>query len=162
MNAVAVTGTLIGTGGSTCWGPSSNTNYRANVTAQVTGNGAYVIGGLPSSTAGVAADTDDAALVVVYQVATAGTRRRVLVRDGAITTDTSGEVVSDTFAGLAVPFAGPGRFHLAVGDGQSTTDGALTFAGTTVGTNQFAGSDGALWDVNSYTVSMSSGQTSAT
>ena len=88
VNAVAVTGTALATAGDTCWGVN-NTTFRADVTARVTGNGVYTIGGLPSSTVATGADTDGVALVVTYQNPTSGIRRRVMIRDGAITTSGS-------------------------------------------------------------------------
>lgn len=41
---------------------------------------------------------------------------------------------------------------LSVGDGQSYTDGDLTVNGTLLGSNQFPGGAGALWDMNSYDI----------
>ncbi len=154
INAVPVTGVLIQATGDTCWGVN-NATFRADVTAQVSGNGNYTISGLPSSTVATAADTDGAALVVVYQNPTSPLVRRVMIRDGAITTTGSGDVVSDTFAGLLPPTATAGRFHLVVPDGQAgAIDGNLIFNGTLLGTNQFTGSDGSLMDVKSYNVSI--------
>ena len=161
IGAANVTGVLLGTAGDTCWGVN-NSAFRADVTAQVTGNGNYVIGGLPSSTTATSPDTDGAALVVVYQNLNSGTRRRVMIRDGAITSSGSGEVVSDTFAGVAAPLASAGQFHMVVGDGQTFADGNVTFNGTVVGTDQFRGSDGALWDVNTYNVTVPLNLASAT
>jgi cysteine-rich repeat protein len=154
VNSVAVTGTAIGTGGSTCWTPANNFGFRADVTARVTGNGIYTIAGLPSSTNETLADTDGVALVVEYAQATSGTRRRIMVRDGMVTASGSGDVVTDTFTGVAAPFASTGRLHLIVGDGQSATDGAVTWNGATLGTNQFSGSAGFLWDVRTYNVAV--------
>ncbi|MBK9036162.1 MAG: DUF4215 domain-containing protein [Myxococcales bacterium] len=159
INSVAVTGTLLGTAGDTCWG-ANNSTFRADVTARVSGNGVYTIAGLPSSTTSTN-DTDGVGLVVVYQVASSGNRRRVMIRDGAISTSGSGEVVTDTFAGVAAPLASAGRFHVVVGDGQSFPDTALSFNGVGLGADQFQGSDGSLWDVNSYNVTVPAGLASA-
>ena len=153
VNAVAVTGTALATAGDTCWGVN-NTTFRADVTARVTGNGVYTIGGLPSSTVATGADTDGVALVVTYQNPTSGIRRRVMIRDGAITSSGTNETVTDTFTGVAAPIASAGRFHLVVGDGQTTADGNVVFNGTVLGASQFSGSDGSLWDTNSYNVTV--------
>jgi cysteine-rich repeat protein len=162
INATAVTGVQVAAAGETCWGAGvNNTTFRADVTAQVTGNGVYTIGGLPSSTTATAADTDGAALVVTYQNPTSGIRRRVMIRDGAITTSGTGEVVTDTFTGVAAPIASAGQFHLVVGDGQATADGNLLFNGGVLGASQFQGSDGFLWDTNSYNVTVPAGLANA-
>ncbi|HEX5062143.1 MAG TPA: DUF4215 domain-containing protein, partial [Kofleriaceae bacterium] len=161
INAVNVNGVQLGTGGSTCWGTNFVT-FRADVTAQVTGNGVYTIGGLPSSTSATAADTNGAALVVVYQNPTSGNRRRVMVRDGSMSTDATGDNVTDTFTGVAAPLASAGRFHLVVGDGQSFPDGNLIFNGVTLGTDQFSGSDGSLFDTSSYNVNVPAALVNAT
>ena len=153
VNAVAVTGVLVQTGGSTCWGVNSST-FRADVTVRITGNGVYTIGGLPSSTVATAADTDGVGLVVVYQEPASPLMRRVMIRDGAISTDGGGDIVTDTFTGVASPSTTTGRFHLVVADGQSFADGNLNFNGVTIATNPFPGSDGSMMDVNSYNVNV--------
>ena len=163
INAVSVTGVQVAAAGETCWGAGvNNTTFRADVTARVTGNGVYTIGGLPSSTAATSPDTDGAALVVTYSNPTSGIRRRVMIRDGAITSSGTGEIVSDTFTGVAAPIASAGQFHLVVGDGQATADGNVVFNGTVLGASQFQGTDGSLWDTNSYNVTVPAALANAT
>lgn len=153
IDGFAVTGANILIAGETCWGPGiGNATFRAEVTSRVTGNGVYTIGGLPSSTISASADTDGAALVVVYSRPDSSAIRRVMIRDGAITTNSVADVVTDTFPGLAPPISSVGRFHLIVGDGQSETDGNLVFNAAILGSNQFSGGEGALWDVATYNV----------
>lgn len=154
INGVAVTGANILIAGTTCWSAGVSATFRADVGSQISGNGNYVIGGLPSSTNPSAADTNGAALVVVYARPNASAVRRIMIRDGAITTNAMGETVSDAFAGLASPISSVGRFHLIVGDGQSESDGNLVFNATVLGSNQFNGGEGALWDVAAYNVSI--------
>ena len=38
--------------------------------------------------------------------------------------------------------------------GQTTADGNVVFNGTVLGASQFSGSDGSLWDTNSYNVTV--------
>jgi len=72
LNATTVTGTVIGTDGSTCWvaaptydlSAQNNVAYRADVTGLVAGDGSYVIAGFPSFEA--SRDTQGASLVVVH------------------------------------------------------------------------------------------------
>lgn len=151
LNSMSVTGTSLGAAGQACWGVNV-TGARADVTSLVTGNGNYTVAGLPSSTVFGATDTNGAALVVVYGNALASTSRRIVIRDGNITADASGDVVTDSFSGLLK--SASGRFHLIVGDGQAGTDGNLDVEGTTVATNPFSGTDGSLWDVQTYNVSL--------
>lgn len=163
INGVAVTGANILIAGETCWGTAIvSATYRADVSGRVGGNGNYIIGGLPSSTSPTAADTDGAALVVLYSRSDAAAVRRIMIRDGAITTSSTGETISDTFAGLAPPISSVGRFHLIVGDGQSQTDGNLVFNAAILGTNQFNGGEGALWDVSTYDVLVPAALSNAT
>lgn len=154
VNATAVTGVQVAVGGQTCWG-FNNTMFRADVTALVAGNGVYTIADLPSATAATSADTNGVSLVVVYQDPSSGIRRRVMIRDGAITSSESGEIVTDTFTGVMAPIASTGQFHILVGDGQAAfTDGALNFNSVLLGANQFPGGDGSLWDTNTYDVTV--------
>lgn len=157
INGVAVTGANILIAGGTCWGPEVSATFRADVSALVVGNRNYTIGGLPSSTNPGAADTDGAALVVVYSRSDAAAVRRIMIRDGAISTSGTGETVSDRFTGLAPPISSVGRFHLVVGDGQSQTDGNLAFNAAILGVDQFNGGEGALWDVSTYDVLVPAG-----
>ena len=153
INASAVTGALLGTAGDTCWGVN-NSVFRADVTANVTGNGVFTIAGLPSSTAAASPDTDGVALVVTYRNNNSGIRRRIMTRDGAISSSGANETTSDTFTGIAAPIASAGQFHVVVGDGQTTADTSLIFNGVNLGANQFQGSDGNLWDTNSYNITV--------
>jgi len=160
INSVGVTGLSLGAGGETCWAVN-NSAFRADVTGVVTGNGLYTIAGLPSAT-GTNPDTDGVGLVVVYQQPGQVNRRRIMIRDGIATSTGIGETFSDTFAGVAAPITSAARFHLVVGDGQASSDGALIFNGLNLGTDQFSGSDGSLWDVKTYNITIPGALANAT
>ncbi len=72
LNNVGFNGVITGGGtgfinsNATCWAGfgTTTTCYRANVTAVVTGNGAYAVAGLPNNMGPT--DTDGATLVVIY------------------------------------------------------------------------------------------------
>ena len=153
IGATAVTGVLLGTGGDTVLGREQLHVSRGRHRA---GHGQWrlhhrrtaIVDGRDG------ADTDGVALVVAYQNVTSGIRRRVMIRDGAITTSGTGEVVTDTFAGVTPHSRLRGQFHIVVGDGQTVPDGVLTFNAVSLGTSQFQGSDGNLWDTNSYNVTV--------
>jgi len=84
VNGTPVTGVQVGVAGDVCWGTPLTPTFRADVTSLVSGNGTYTVAGLPSSLSGVDPDTNGVALVVVYQDPASGIVRRVLIRDGAI------------------------------------------------------------------------------
>jgi cysteine-rich repeat protein len=150
VNGTDVTGALIGTAGTTNWGVTNST-FFADVTSIVTGNGAYEVAGLPSSTIANGADTDGAALVVTYGVPTSGVRRRVVIHDGAVSMNATNDFFLNVFTSLAIPsLTTPPRFHLIVGDGSAGADGISTFAGTSLGLNLWNGAEGSLWDTQSF------------
>jgi hypothetical protein len=162
LNGATVTGTAIGTSADTCWGASGNTTYRADVTGLVTGNGNYVVAGLPSANMGP--DTQGASLVVLHRNDAASFKTKITVLDGALTGSIPGAPVGGTFTGFTVPANRTSAFfHFIVGDGQSTSDGALVFNGTTLGTNIVAAVDGNYWDDFTFNVASSAppGLTSA-
>ena len=159
INGNAITGVSLGTGGSTCWGVPTNTAFRADVTGRVTGNGNFVIAGLPSTTSATGVDTDGASLYVIYRQPTAAFHRRIAIRNGTVTTE--GDPFSDTFSGLGVPATQTGQLNMTVGDGQ-TTLGTLQFNSAVLATGLWNGTDGSLWDNRTFSVALTAGQTSAT
>ena len=159
LNGQAVAGALIGTSADTCWSDFENVNglnyvHRADVTAMVTGNGAYTITGFPSATP--TADTQGASLVVVYDDPADAVLGTVLVHDGAMTAIGNG-MVGDTFVAIEAPSTIlDATFRIGAGDGQSSkSDGDLDFAGeelpAPVG-DHWGDSDGFYWDDRSYDV----------
>ena len=81
LDGSPVSGSLIGTGGDTCWGAAGNYTYRADVTSTVTGNGTYTIAGLPNSGPSVD-DSQGASLVVIYEDG-ASAVHNVVINDGS-------------------------------------------------------------------------------
>ncbi|HEY4242791.1 MAG TPA: OmpA family protein [Kofleriaceae bacterium] len=160
----SVTGTLIGTGGETCWAAHTNVNrtYRADVTAYVPGNGSYTISDLPSGILEVSPDTDGAGLLVEYEVSGAAFTRRIVIRDGAITTSAIGDTGTDTFTGLSVPTMQTGKLGLVVGDGQVADDDATEWGFTNLGNDQWGGAMGSMWDMKTYPVALAMNATSGT
>ena len=151
FKGLPVTGTLIGAGADTCWGRSATRVYRALIpNSSVPANGNYSIsgvGGIPD------VDGTGASLVVLFTISSSWIGH-VTIRDGALTTDTSGEIISHAFTGLSVPrtplFV---RLHVGLGDGQPFPESAMRFRGTNVSAaNAFSGTDGAMWDDQRLTV----------
>jgi MYXO-CTERM domain-containing protein len=166
LDGADITGTLIGRDEGTCWDefPTfDNFVYRADVTAAVTGNGAYEITGFPSGTA--AADTQGASLFVVYTdpaVALAGT---VILHDGAITMFNNNNATSTFTAVYPPPVALSARLLVGVGDGElALGDGTLSF--DSVGLSlppdgeHFRSSAGRYWDARTYDVALGPDDTS--
>ena len=94
FNGTAVTGTLVGAAGPTCWGPGVFAAYRASVIALIGGgiNGDYVITGMPTSLfdgrdpwAGPAPLplSEGASLVVVYSHSSVPPGAQVFINNGA-------------------------------------------------------------------------------
>jgi len=127
----AVTGTLAGTHDGTCWSVNYNHTYRVDVTSLVTGDGDYDLEGVePTGSSDVA---QGASLVVIYQQADTGTVTRVVVNDGAVSGNASNEVMSTSLTNFTVPETpSDASFHMAMGDGQTFADNAVTLNGTSV------------------------------
>ncbi len=176
----SITGTLIGTDGDPCWAPSTTYAYRADVTSLVTGNGAYTLTGFatgpstPQNTYGEAMTPplcEGASLVVVYSNP-ASAYRDIVIYDGADTIDDVVSSVSTVMTGFTA-FAAPiAKTTYIVADGQDqfsddTLFNTVTLASDTAAmpeTTSFEGSDGKLWDTDTYDVSahVSAGDTSCT
>lgn len=144
VNGTAVTGTTLGTSVDTCWGSDQSVGYFANVSDIVNGDGSYTIEGMGEGGQG-------ASLVVFYDDGDATNNRDVTIFAGNDSTDQSGSITTINLGNLEYE-SGTSTLTLFVGDGQSFTDGDLTINSTLLGTNQFPGGDGALWDINTYDI----------
>ncbi len=150
FQGVSRSGTLVGASKDSCWNVNQfgpNRVYRHVLPlGVVTGNGAYTISGVGGS-GGV--DGQGASLVVLYRNPASTKTGRLIIRHGAITGATSGQVMSNTFTGLTVP-ANPSlvRLHAGMADGQpAPTEGAMLFNGAAISpVNFYNGTDGLLWD----------------
>ena len=146
LNGNAVSGSLIGSSGGTCWpqGDQLTRVYRADVTGRVSGNGTYQVFDLGVEPG----DGTGASLVVVFERAAADSLGTVVIRDGSMSGSTIGAVMSHTFSGLSVPSAPlSARLHVGLGDGQPFPEDPMTFAGAPVTPpGFFDGSDGPMWD----------------
>jgi MYXO-CTERM domain-containing protein len=160
LDGESVTGEVIGRDGSTCWGDDEtyflfdapNTTFRADVTSLVDGDGDFVIEGFPSYTA--TADTQGAALVVVYDDPGRSDLGTIVLRDGASVVDPDSGV-DVTFDELGAFTATGGFLHAGVGDAEVVhLDGLMRFNGGSVpapdGMQHFAQRDGAYWESITY------------
>jgi MYXO-CTERM domain-containing protein len=160
LDGETVAGAEIGRDVHTCWGSSEdyflweadNVTYRADVTDHVTGDGDFVLTGFPSYT--TSADTQGAALVVVYDDPSREELGTIVIRDGADSVRTESAVVV-TFDELPLSTPTGGYMHAGVGDGEAAyLDGLMRFNGTPIGApdgrQHFAQRDGAFWDSINY------------
>ncbi|MCC7017835.1 MAG: hypothetical protein IT564_11600, partial [Rhodospirillales bacterium] len=74
--------TPIGNHTDKCWGYTGTYNYRADVTALITGNGNYNVSGIPTSITTPGNDMDGASLVIIYTDPTQNYTGHILIGDG--------------------------------------------------------------------------------
>ncbi len=146
LNGTTVQGTEIGQAQDTCWGIGNNFMYRANVTAQVTGNGTFSLTNILSTTSGP--DGQGSSLVVIYRDPGDARTNFVAISDGAIGFVGSGSTSIVTSINGFKLDAIPDKVSVVnvVADGQSFPED-LTIQGVAFGAgNPFFGADGNLWD----------------
>jgi hypothetical protein len=161
----AVTGTNIGFSSDNCWGFANSQAYRANVTASVTGNGAFTLAGFSKDANSI--NANGASLIVFFDDGNAANNRDVVLFDGndsniPNTFDADGWNVS--LPGINY-VSGAAAITMHVSDGQVADDDALLlnsstlvpagpiFDGDTVPFGSFtAPSGGHLWDIKSFDV----------
>jgi hypothetical protein len=73
---------MIGQSPDKCWGYTGTYTYRADVTALISGNGNYLVSGIPVSPA--ANDADGATLFIIYSDPTQNYTGSIVIADGSI------------------------------------------------------------------------------
>ncbi|MGI8807544.1 MAG: hypothetical protein ACR2KK_06835 [Acidimicrobiales bacterium] len=167
FKGVNITGAKAGQGANPCWpGVTTGYSYRADVTAQVTGNGAYALSNFASGqtngadpwTSGSAPPlAEGASLFVVY---TKATYPQTVIRfyNGYHMTDNTANAAT-----LSVPFgftasnpAGEARTTFIGADGQTASEPFSTVNGVSISAADWDGTDppiprysqGNLWDTD--------------
>jgi gliding motility-associated-like protein len=113
INGTPGTGTMIGSGPDKCWSMGATNHFRANVTANVTGNGTYTANVNSGANA-----TDGVTLLVIYTDPSATYRGTMIIHDGCIV-NTSGGVSSYNMTGINACGAGTNvSAFLIMGDNQ--------------------------------------------
>lgn len=170
----AVTGVTLGDATTNCWGSGSSRAFRADVTPYISGNGTYTITGL-SALSGH--NANGASLVVIFNDGNPANNRDLVFFEGNDSNIPEGFPGEDDGwnATLAdISYGGsPVSVQLHVADGQSFSDGPLTFVGSnsvtipdtsalydgnsvpTAGTSR--ASNGALWDIHSLDITAAFG-----
>lgn len=128
INGNPVVGTNIGDSSTNCWGAGSASAFRADVTAFVSGDGSYTVAGLASD---ASHNANGASLVVIFDDGNNSNNRDVVIFEGNDSNIPQGYPGEDDgwHASLSpIDYGGgPVAAQLHVGDGQSFSDGALTY-----------------------------------
>jgi hypothetical protein len=111
-----------------CWGYAGVYTYRADVTATISGNGNYMISGLPVDPGALNHDNDvdGATLMVIWMDASAGHQGTIVIWDGAVVR--IGGPVTQTMTGFQACPTGNisnARGFAAFGDLQSFNSGII-------------------------------------
>ncbi len=88
--------TLIGSGPDKCWNYSGSHTYRADVTSIISGNGTYLLSGLPTNSPN---DVDGATLIIIYSDGSVSYTGNILINDGSIVIN--GGTASQTITGFS-------------------------------------------------------------
>lgn len=167
FNGASVTGTNIGNSADNCWGFTNSKAYRANVTAQVSGNGTYTLANFRKA-GPPTADINGVSLLIFFDDGNAANNRDVVIFNGNDSNisnafDTAGW--SATLAGINYA-SGTANMRLIVSDGQTFPDDALQVNGVTLlpsnamnwsgntvpDQGTAASTSGGLWDHRSFDV----------
>ncbi|MEX2102697.1 MAG: thrombospondin type 3 repeat-containing protein [Gaiellaceae bacterium] len=140
----------LGNATTNCWGAGSSTAYRADVTAQVTGDGTYAVANLAN---GVGMNANGASLVVFFDDGNAANNRDVALFEGNDSDHTEGfpgetDGWHSTLSNITYT-TGTANAYLHAADGQAAEDGNVVFTATpdNGGTNPLTIVDTAtLWE----------------
>jgi hypothetical protein len=151
FNGAPISGVSIGTDQDPCWPVTMAFAFRADVTSLVFpgGNGAYTLAGFGQGSP--TALNEGATLVILYTDPAAVVNRDIVIYNGA---DTINESVSSVSTTMNIPPVGTPpdpRTSYIVADGQPDGSDETLFNNTVIDTDAFQGSDGPLWDTDTYT-----------
>lgn len=174
INGNSVTGTLLGSASTNCWGPGESRAYRADVSSFVSGDGTYTIADLAT---GTNYDANGASLIVTYDDANAANDRDIVIFDGNDSSEADAGFPGDpagwdaTLSGINFT-GGSAGLQLHVGDGQTFPDASVTVStanGSVVipddsllydglSTDDAGnGRSGPLWDIHDFDVTSAFG-----
>ncbi len=92
--------TAIGNHLDKCWGYTGTYNYRADVTALITGNGNYMVSGIPTSITTPGNDMDGASLVIIYSDPTQAYTGHIVIGDGCQVNASTTGTLANTLTGF--------------------------------------------------------------
>jgi hypothetical protein len=143
-----------------CWGYSATFSYRADVTSIISGNGNYIISGIPTSSLAGQPDADGATLFIIYRDLSQNYTGSIVLGDGCYVAQ--GGVTTSTLTGFNVcgPVSLTDNFML-VGDLQQLGSAGIQFNSASVN-YVYPQASQKVWDfIQSSAGPMVSGQTSA-
>ena len=173
INGNAVTGTVIGTASSNCWGLQNSAAYQADVSAFVSGDGAYAITGMIAN----GGSSNGASIVVTFNDGNALNNRDLAFFEGNDSSSPEGFPGEDvgwhaTLTPINYDGSGTVNMQFHMGDGQDFDDDSITLStsnGNIVipddGTlwdgfsvpDEGNGRDGALWDIHTFDITSAFG-----
>jgi len=121
MVTTNLTGTVIGTGGSKCWGESGTRIFRNDVTSSIAGNGNYIVD--VSGFTNKNWETDGITLFIIYRDPTAAYHGTIVLNDGDMTG--IGSTYSQTLNNVGAPCSNSTSANgfIIVADMQSNING---------------------------------------
>jgi hypothetical protein len=157
-NPGMVTDTIKGVRRGKVYDPCSDNfkmTFRADVTAIVSGNGSYLISGLPLDTAALNADdTDGATLFIIYKDSTASFKGTILIYDGAVMVDHTS--VTQNITGLTVSANINVQAFMIVSDMENKPGNGIK-----MNNGSFVGFTQNFWDYQEKPSALLSGQTTS-
>ncbi|MBP7808061.1 MAG: gliding motility-associated C-terminal domain-containing protein [Bacteroidia bacterium] len=152
--------TMIGTHTDKCWGYSGTYNYRADVTAAITGNGTYVLSGIPCLGT-TPNDMDGATLIIMYTDPTQTFTGHMVIGDGC--REVSGGTITNNITGFNVCGAtNSTQNFVIVSDLQQIANTPINF-NSAVSNYTWASASNNVWDyIQQPGAPATAGQTSAT
>lgn len=147
LNGSPVTGTAIGSSSTNCWGAGDSTAYRADVTALVTGDGAYTVAGLASGATDNS--SNGASLIVLFDDGNPSNDRDLVFFEGNDADEPEGFPGETPGWHATLPginySGGPVGIQFHAADGQNTGDGPVALD-TGLAPPLVIPDDATLWD----------------
>lgn len=128
--------------------------FRADVSKIISGNGTYLISGLPSDTSSHKSDTDGATLFIVYRDSTASYTGTLVIYDGAVMVNNA--TVNKSITGLTIPTSTPGKAFMIVSEMENQPGNAVK-----LNNGSFSGFIQKFWDYEERTSAFTAGQTTS-
>lgn len=152
---------IIGVGPDKCWSYSGSYSYRADITTAITGNGTYMVSGLPTNPPTSGNDFDGATILIIYADPTQTYTGHMTIADGADVAAPSASITNN----ISIPAACANSTYadgiMIVGDLQGIANTPMRF-NSAASNFTFAAASNLTWNVVQATANpVTAGQTSA-
>lgn len=138
--------TIIGSAPDKCWGYPGSYSYRADITTCITGNGNYLVSGLPTATVSTGNDFDGATILVVYADPSQTYTGHMTIADGAHVAAPSVSITNN----IAIPAACANSTYadgiMIIGDLQGIANTPMRF-NSAASNFTFAAASNTWWNV---------------